>query len=206
MAKLVCIYGNNQGEEYPVEEGVTGIGRSTVCSVFLRDAKCSRMHCNIHKKGRQYQVEDMGSANGTQVDGKAVKHGEFMTIRYGATLYVGASRLLFCDGECGATTASGLKSSVSGAVANMDKTVNLVEDPAAGHSSGVDLSRASSAVSMKRALIREQELKIMADPSPIMRAIRMAIFRVRCAVMGAPTHPQRNGMNPKATGGGKYQG
>lgn len=195
MAKLICVFGNNQGEEFPVCEGVTGIGRSNVCTVFLRDAKCSRMHCSIHKKGRQFQVEDMGSANGTQVDGKSLKRGEFVPIKYGGTIQLGETRLLFSDGDSAAPAPTKDGASGSSTAAGFDKTASFGmssgEASRLSYNSGIDLSRGANKEALKLALIREQELRISADRSPISRAIKLAVFRLRCSLFGPPQAPAK---------------
>ncbi len=49
------------------------IGRATTCDLRIDDSSLSRQHCRIHKTNGAYFVEDLGSRNGTQVDGMRIK-------------------------------------------------------------------------------------------------------------------------------------
>ncbi len=72
MAKLVCIAGMNKGDEFPLPEGTTTIGRDRTCDIILYDKKCSRVHCQVHCKGKFYAVEDLNSRNGTFLNRKKI--------------------------------------------------------------------------------------------------------------------------------------
>src|SRR5215470_16710534 len=47
------------------------VGTHASCDVVLRDPSVSRFHCEIELGGRSVTVRDLGSANGTLVDGVA---------------------------------------------------------------------------------------------------------------------------------------
>ena len=51
----------------------TVIGRAADCDIILRVADISKRHCRILVQGDRASVEDLGSANGTQVNGQRVK-------------------------------------------------------------------------------------------------------------------------------------
>jgi len=48
------------------------IGRSSDCGLVCEDASLSRHHARITPTGNTWQIEDLGSVNGTFVDGRAV--------------------------------------------------------------------------------------------------------------------------------------
>ncbi len=48
------------------------IGRSTVCDVFLNDPTVSRRHARVSTRGRRLVLEDLGSSNGTHLNGKPI--------------------------------------------------------------------------------------------------------------------------------------
>ena len=52
------------------------IGRSREAELQLPDPSVSRFHARIFRVGRQYFLADMGSRNGTHLDGKPVTHAE----------------------------------------------------------------------------------------------------------------------------------
>ena len=63
------------GKRYVVgPEGAT-IGRSRDCDVVVDDANVSRKHAEIRPSGGSWTVRDLGSTNGTRVNGRDVKGG-----------------------------------------------------------------------------------------------------------------------------------
>ena len=65
----------------------TLIGRDSLCTVVLKDKKVSRKHCQLIAREEELYIEDMGSKNGTFVNGERVI-GE-MPIHSGDILKVG---------------------------------------------------------------------------------------------------------------------
>ena len=56
--------------EYSLREGVTLIGRDTSCDVHLEHEGVSRKHARISNDRGVFFLEDLGSSNGTLLDGK----------------------------------------------------------------------------------------------------------------------------------------
>ncbi|MCB9915320.1 MAG: SpoIIE family protein phosphatase [Planctomycetes bacterium] len=67
------------------------LGRDATLDVHLADAGISRRHCRVRRSGARVLVEDLGSTNGTFVDGERVE-GE-VELPTGATLQLGDRRL-----------------------------------------------------------------------------------------------------------------
>src|SRR5207245_8617883 len=60
------------GEKTPLGENCV-LGRSAKCQVVVNTAKASRRHAMIYRQGRyQFGLVDLGSANGTRLNGKHV--------------------------------------------------------------------------------------------------------------------------------------
>ncbi|MEO8981229.1 MAG: sigma 54-interacting transcriptional regulator [Polyangiaceae bacterium] len=57
-----------------VEQGLT-LGRDKGCAVTLSGKGVSRRHAELYRQGPIFVVKDLGSTNGTYVDGKRVQHG-----------------------------------------------------------------------------------------------------------------------------------
>jgi pSer/pThr/pTyr-binding forkhead associated (FHA) protein len=61
------------------------IGRSSDCDVVLRNHTVSRRHAQIRNEGERWIVEDLGSRNGTGVNGqplagpRELSEGDFLT-------------------------------------------------------------------------------------------------------------------------------
>lgn len=65
--------GEVEGREIRLDNGVSWIvGRSARCHIQIDNQKLSRQHFKIIKIGHAYRIEDMGSANGTRLNGVAV--------------------------------------------------------------------------------------------------------------------------------------
>jgi pSer/pThr/pTyr-binding forkhead associated (FHA) protein len=48
------------------------IGRGAECDLVIKDAKASRKHCRLVRKEDGFLLEDLGSKNGTFVDGRKI--------------------------------------------------------------------------------------------------------------------------------------
>lgn len=71
-ACLVMVWGN-QTVSYPLREGGLLLGRGRHCDVQIRhDGRVSRQHCRITEDERGHVIEDLGSSNGTVVNGERV--------------------------------------------------------------------------------------------------------------------------------------
>lgn len=74
-------------------DGVNSIGRHDDCLIRIRSSQVSRRHCELVMEGEALMVRDLGSSNGTFVNGKrvlgkqALKGGDVLTIG-GVTLRV----------------------------------------------------------------------------------------------------------------------
>jgi len=69
---IVVIDGPRIGVHFPLTEGQNIIGRATGCAVRLDDQSVSRQHAEIVKGASGWSVKDLGSKNGTSVNGKPV--------------------------------------------------------------------------------------------------------------------------------------
>src|SRR3954453_23625737 len=69
------------------------IGRSTGSDFVIRDATVSRRHAAIHREGYAWFVEDLGSKNGTRVNGRPVQGRA--VIAPGDELGFGAAGVIF---------------------------------------------------------------------------------------------------------------
>ena len=96
LVHLVVESGLNKGREITVPPGGVRIGRSSRNDVVLNDAVMSRFHCRIFfKPGEGLWVTDLGSANGTQVDGVTVQEAR---VPVGGRIGLGDTTLkVLCD-------------------------------------------------------------------------------------------------------------
>ena len=67
------------------------IGRSIACDLTLSDPTVSRWHAELVREGERWVVRDMGSTNGTRVNGWRVRRA---VIEPGDVLALGAQRVV----------------------------------------------------------------------------------------------------------------
>lgn len=70
--QLKIAEGKDAGKEFDFDQESVVIGRTPECDVVLYDAGVSRKHCRIFNEGSDFLIEDMGSSNGTKVNGAAI--------------------------------------------------------------------------------------------------------------------------------------
>ena len=70
MPMLLRLEGPTPHERVWVDRSELIIGRADECDVVIDDRQVSRRHARIRQKGDQYVLEDLGSKNGTFVNGQ----------------------------------------------------------------------------------------------------------------------------------------
>lgn len=75
MALLRIVEGARKGSSITLGEKAT-LGRSSDCDVQLKDAELSRFHAEIRLDRGRYYVRDLGSSNGTLVNGERIAEKE----------------------------------------------------------------------------------------------------------------------------------
>jgi len=92
--KLLIIGGNNRGREYPIGTQDMTIGRGVDNGVILADIAVSRKHTIICLEGNQYVMRDLGSGNGSLLNGRRV---ESHVLRDGDQLELGNTLMRFIN-------------------------------------------------------------------------------------------------------------
>jgi pSer/pThr/pTyr-binding forkhead associated (FHA) protein/tetratricopeptide (TPR) repeat protein len=77
---------------YDIVDAEIAIGRSQNCHVVLEDKKSSRKHAIILQKDGKFLLRDLGSSNGTLVNGERVDERELSS---GDEIQIGDTRFLF---------------------------------------------------------------------------------------------------------------
>src|SRR5215468_8711094 len=73
MPSLVFLAGPIAGRRYKLADGEYVIGRRSDCQIFVPDMRVSRQHARLWKTGESWEIEDLGSNNGTFVNGIKVQ-------------------------------------------------------------------------------------------------------------------------------------
>ena len=86
MPKLVVNPGTSLAREFELKPGVQRIGRAAGNEIRIEDASMSGSHAEILVQGGVILIKDLGSTNGTFINGSPVKYGE---LRPGQSLRLG---------------------------------------------------------------------------------------------------------------------
>lgn len=79
------------GSRIPLKQGETIVGRSPHCTVVIANRRISRQHCSLTLEHDRLHVSDLGSSNGTWVNGAPVT--EATPLNPGDLLELGEERL-----------------------------------------------------------------------------------------------------------------
>ncbi|HEX5061633.1 MAG TPA: SpoIIE family protein phosphatase [Kofleriaceae bacterium] len=69
MPSLVFLAGPIAGRRYKLGDGEYVIGRRSDCQIFVPDMRVSRQHARLWRDGEGWSLEDLGSNNGTFING-----------------------------------------------------------------------------------------------------------------------------------------
>ena len=89
MAKLIFTDKNHAGRIYELTLEKTTVGRSDQNILVISDGSLSALHCEILVNGPEVIVRDLGSRNGTFVNGAKLQNHQAQlksgqTVRFGA--------------------------------------------------------------------------------------------------------------------------
>lgn len=82
--------------EFLLKSGKSTIGRSKKADVIINDVYLSGLHAEIVINKNKCSIKDLGSKNGTTLDGKKVRTNP-VSLRTGSTIECGASKLIFSN-------------------------------------------------------------------------------------------------------------
>jgi len=89
---LLVKRGPNAGSTFLIEKERTTAGRQPESDVFLDDVTVSRHHAELERRGEEFFVRDLGSLNGTYVNGERVEETKLAS---GDEIQVGKFKLVF---------------------------------------------------------------------------------------------------------------
>jgi pSer/pThr/pTyr-binding forkhead associated (FHA) protein len=76
QAELTIESGPDAGHTYRAGEGALRLGRSPDNDLILRDPATSGHHARVERRGDQFFIVDLGSTNGTLVNGEPIQEKE----------------------------------------------------------------------------------------------------------------------------------
>ncbi len=94
---LLIEKGPGSGQRYPIDGGrPVSIGRGKRCVIRIDHGWCSREHCLVELRDEETWLIDLGSKNGTSVNGMPVEERQMMP---GDRVILGATTLLYLEEE-----------------------------------------------------------------------------------------------------------
>jgi pSer/pThr/pTyr-binding forkhead associated (FHA) protein len=91
-AVLIVRRGPNAGSRFRLDQPVTSAGRHPDNNIVADDTTVSHRHAEFHCKRGEFQIVDVGSLNGTYVNGESI-HSAVLT--NGDDIRMGKFRLMF---------------------------------------------------------------------------------------------------------------
>ena len=91
-ALLVVQRGPGAGSRYLLDSDLSTVGRHPESDIFLDDITVSRRHVEFRREGESFRVHDVGSLNGTYLNGDRVDDAE---LQNGDEVRIGKFRLIF---------------------------------------------------------------------------------------------------------------
>ena len=94
--------GEAAGQSFVLDHAILTIGRGSECNVVINDASISRLHAQVLRQANGNYVQDLGSRNGTKVNGETLH--EPRLLQAGDTVCVGSIRLEYKSLQSGPET------------------------------------------------------------------------------------------------------
>ena len=111
MNKFWIMSKTNEPRSFELNDEITFIGRSEVNDVRINDNYVSREHVMLRKLGDRVLVRDLGSRNGTFLNGRPLRPGAEVEVKEGVSIVIGMS--VICLGEKGSKEALALVSCIN---------------------------------------------------------------------------------------------
>jgi len=96
IPKLIVKEGSLVGQEFELIKDQVLLGRDPSADIRVKEDLVSRKHALIFRRGDRFLLEDLGSSNGTYLNGRAVKTP--VELNPGDTISLGHSLILVFDG------------------------------------------------------------------------------------------------------------
>ncbi len=92
MPRLIVIKGADEGKHLDLTAELLSIGRDSSNRIRLHDTEVSRKHAELSRTAEGYRLKDLGSANGTYVNNRAIHD---VLLQSGDQIQIGQTLLLF---------------------------------------------------------------------------------------------------------------
>ena len=96
MASLFVIQGADQGKRFEFKSCPVALGRDNSNAIRLHDTEVSRRHAELRQEEQTFRIVDLGSANGTFLNGRLVDQAP---LHSGDQVQIGQTVMLFTEGS-----------------------------------------------------------------------------------------------------------
>jgi signal transduction histidine kinase len=96
VPRLIVIRGVDEGKQFELTAPTITVGRHSANAVSLHDTQVSRRHLELRAAAGGYEMCDLGSGNGTLLNGQPVRSAP---LRSGDTISIGQTILMFTLGR-----------------------------------------------------------------------------------------------------------
>jgi pSer/pThr/pTyr-binding forkhead associated (FHA) protein len=95
---LVAIDGGQPNEVHRLAQYETVVGRGDDVQIELNDDQVSKRHCLVRVEGPVCTIQELGSLNGTRVNGRKMRDDTALRLRHLDEIQIGATRLFVLHG------------------------------------------------------------------------------------------------------------
>jgi transcriptional regulator with AAA-type ATPase domain len=88
--RVVVVSGPDKGKDFPLESATVKVGRGGRNEFVLSDPTISSFHLEMELKPAGIQIRDMGSTNGTRINGQRIQSS---TVEIGSEIQIGQTKL-----------------------------------------------------------------------------------------------------------------
>ena len=190
MAKLVVRKGASVGTEFHLHEEKMTLGRDLSAELRISDDEISRHHAQVVREGSDWILKDLGSRNGTNVNGTKIK-GNY-ALKTSDVVQIGKTELVFLDGGEEEAESPPPKVAAKQAPANPKRAgaqtaVHVAPPPGKGEQiTEEDMKVIQRLTEAREAILREIR-KVIIGQEEVVEQMVIALFsRGHCLVVGVP--------------------
>jgi pSer/pThr/pTyr-binding forkhead associated (FHA) protein len=127
--KLFVLEGPKAGQEFELSQPNTSLGRESGVDIVLTTTAVSRRHAQVTQENSQYYIEDLGSSNGTYLNGQRISGRQML--RDGDQVGLGQSVIMRFDAPAKDDATAIYDPSMDAGTAAFDNPATTIEPPIA---------------------------------------------------------------------------
>jgi pSer/pThr/pTyr-binding forkhead associated (FHA) protein len=89
MSRLHILNAASENRTFQFDKDIVYVGRSSENDIRIKEKHISRTHLKITRKGDKYSIEDLGSGNGTYVNGELITPNKECEVNPGVPVRIG---------------------------------------------------------------------------------------------------------------------